>query len=144
MSECGATEVLWKKTCPTLSLNWIEVPAHWTRKCWIDHCFITLLAPNYVLNVLLKFGQFIKETCIIMYKKVQLSPSMQLRHIGGAEVDPCILKLMAWLLHSPPQEMAPIPTEQVIGWAPEPVWMVSEEQEICGPSQDWNPGQSSL
>jgi hypothetical protein len=59
------------------------------------------LAPNYVLNVLVNFGQFIKEICIIMYKKVQLSPSMQLRHIGGAEVDPCILKLMAWLLRPP-------------------------------------------
>lgn len=135
MSECGATEVLWKKTCPTLSLNWIEVPAHWTRKCWIDHCFITLLAPNYVLNVLLKFGQFIKETCIIMYKKVQLSPSMQLRHIGGAEVDPCILKLMAWLLHSPPPKKWP--QYQLNRWLGEPQsqsgWFLKNRKSVAPP-----------
>jgi len=92
--------------------------------------------------MLLKFGQFTKEMCIIMYKKVHLSPSMQLRHIEGAEVDPRILNLMPWLLYL--QQMAPLPIEQDIGWAPESVWMVSEEQEICCPSQDWNPGQSSL
>ena len=92
--------------------------------------------------MLLKSGQFIKEMCAIMYKKVHLSPSMQLRHTGGAEVDPRIFNLMPWLLY--PHEMAPVPNEQEIGWAPQPVQMVSEEQKICCPSEDWNPGQSSL
>jgi len=92
--------------------------------------------------MLLKFGQLIKEMCIIMYKKVHLSPFMQLRHIGGVEVDTLIHNFMLWLLY--PQEMAPVPNKQETEWAPEPVWMVSEEQEICCPSQDWNPGQSSL
>jgi hypothetical protein len=49
---------------------------------------------------------------------------------------------MAWLLYL--HEMAPVPTEQEVGWNPESVWMISGEQEICCPSQDWNPGQSSL
>lgn len=55
-------------------------------------------------------------------------PIHAIKAYWGADTVTRILHLMPWLLH--PQEMAPVPNEQEIGWAPEPIWMVSEEQEI--------------
>jgi len=111
MTLTGGVWSTWgeKKTSPTPSLNSITVPAHWTQKWPLTLASKHFLAPNYLLNMLLKCGQFIKEMCIITYRKVQLSQSMQLRHIGGAEVAPHILNLVPCLLY--PQEMAPVPTE---------------------------------
>jgi hypothetical protein len=48
--------------------------------------------------------------------KVKVSPCMQFRHVGGAEVN-----VAPWPLYH--QERIPTPIEWKSGWTPEMVWV---------------------